>query len=209
MASGLVPLLNPSVTIPPKEPDLGIDPIAIDPIPDPAPIPYVQSLVSDTPLITLTPEGPSVGEDPNSQGNLVIDATITGGEAPSIWLDIDSYLLNAGANWNASLTTNWYLELTGSGTRTMPDPIGLPDGFMFAVNILKRSGSKTIAFGNKWRFPDGVVGGDWIMFNNTQHIISCVWLASSAMTKLGGEWTQLNAGAVFASQPTMYQYLKA
>lgn len=69
--------MNPKVDELPKEPDLGIDPIAIDPIPDPAPVPFVESLVSLSPSLTVT-----VG----SQGDLHLNVgAISGGGENKDW----------------------------------------------------------------------------------------------------------------------------
>lgn len=210
MAAGLVPLLNPTATIPPKEPDLGVDPIAVAPIPDPIAIPYVQSLVSDDARITITPEGPSVGETPSSQGNLVIDSSIQGGEYPTIWLDVNDHLTNAGASWTATETMNWYIELSGYTPITMPNPT-CPDGFIFILCFIRRGYPEpVVTFDKRWRFPDGVTPSVWITGANRVFMSSCVYLSHTTLVSLGGtDWAKFTNGAVFISQPTEYLYLRA
>ena len=182
MAAGLVPLLNPTATIPPKEPDLGVDPAVVDPIPDPYSVPFVQSLVSDDSRIVITPEGPSVGETPSKQGNLVITSNITAGDYTS-WLDVDLHLANAGASFNAGLSQNWYVKVSGAGTKVMPNPIGLIDGAVFYLNIIRTApSSKVITFDDMWRFPDGTDPiNDYLGYSDTQSMMTCVYVSPTTM----------------------------
>lgn len=131
MTHSLVPLLNPKVDIPPKEPDLGIDPDLVDPIPDPSPVPFVETLRSNTPTITVGPPG-------QTQGDLTLTLNVSGGGSsyPKRWIEtaaprsgslsgvpydypgsgyqtiasIPGYGQSAGAYWNPTLTQNWYFH---------------------------------------------------------------------------------------------------